>query len=40
LTTTQKSVLKKKTANKIVQVGGVVSKDVVNNLRELLSRTE
>ena len=40
LTSTQKSVLNKMTTNKIVQVGGQVSKTVVNNLRELLSRTK
>lgn len=40
LTSTQKSVLKSKTTNKIIQVGGVVSKDAVNNLKELLSRTQ
>lgn len=40
LTSTQKSVLKSKTTNKIIQVGGVVSKDAVNNLKELLSKTQ
>ncbi|MCR1950676.1 cell wall-binding repeat-containing protein [Clostridium sp. DSM 100503] len=37
LTSTQKTVLDKKTANSIVQVGGVVSKTVINNLRQLLA---
>lgn len=36
----QKSVLKSKTANKIVQVGGTVSSKAVKNLQELLSRTQ
>lgn len=40
LTATQKNVLGKMTTNTIVQVGGVVSKNSVNNLRELLSRTQ
>ena len=40
LTSTQKSVLKEKTTNKIVQVGGVVSSVAVNNLKDLLSRTQ
>ncbi len=39
LTSGQKAVLNNKTTNKIVQVGGKVSKNVINNLRELLSRT-
>ncbi|MBS5937893.1 MAG: cell wall-binding repeat-containing protein [Clostridium sp.] len=37
---TQKIVLEERTANTIVQVGGVVPKNAVNNLRELLSRTQ
>lgn len=36
----QKSVLKKMTTNRIVQVGGDVSQTSVQNLKELLSRTE
>ncbi|MDI9217095.1 cell wall-binding repeat-containing protein [Clostridium tertium] len=37
LTSTQKTVLDKKTANSIVQVGGIVSKAAVENLRRLLA---
>ncbi|GAA0083685.1 hypothetical protein UT300007_01240 [Clostridium sp. CTA-7] len=40
LTYTQKLVLKNKTTNSIVQAGGVVSRAVIENLRELLSRTQ
>ena len=40
LTSGQKSVLKSKTTSKIIQVGGQVSKTVINNIKELLSRTE
>ena len=40
LTSIQKDILRTKATNKIIQVGGKVSKDVVNNLRELLSRTQ
>lgn len=40
LSTEQKSVLKNKTANKVVKVGGTVSQTAVNNLRDLLSRTK
>lgn len=40
LTYTQKVVLDKMTTNTIVQVGGVAPKNAVNNLRELLSRTQ
>ena len=36
----QKSVLQSKTTNKIVQVGGTVSSKAVQNLKELLSRTQ
>ena len=36
----QKSVLKTKTTNKIIQVGGTVSSKAVQNLKELLSRTQ
>ena len=36
----QKSVLKTKSTNKIVQVGGKVSKTVINSLVELLSRSK
>nr|WP_207733834.1 cell wall-binding repeat-containing protein [Clostridium sp. 1001275B_160808_H3] len=37
LTSTQKSVLDRKTTNTIVQVGGIVSKAAVENLRRLLA---
>lgn len=40
LSSTQKSVLGKKTTNKIIQVGGTVSSAAVKNLKELLSRTQ
>lgn len=39
LTPTQKSIFANKTTNKIIQVGGKVSKASIQNLRELLSRT-
>lgn len=39
LTSTQQSVLKKKTTYEVIQVGGTVSKTAVQNLKELLSRT-
>ena len=40
LTSTQQSILKHKTTNKIIQVGGTVSQTAVQNLKELLGRTE
>lgn len=40
LTSTQKIVLDKKTANSIVQVGGVVSKTAINSLRQLLATAQ
>lgn len=40
LTANQKAVLKQKTTNKIIQVGGTVSQKAVQNLKELLSRTQ
>lgn len=40
LTYTQRLVLGKMTTNKIVQVGGIVPKNSINTLRELLSRTQ
>lgn len=40
LTYNQKQVLSSKTTNSIVQVGGTVYKAVIDNLRELLSRTQ
>lgn len=40
LTSTQRAVLDKKTTNTIIQVGGVVSKTAINELRKLLSRSQ
>lgn len=40
LTYAQKSLLKSKTSNSIVQVGGVVSRTAIEDLRGLLSRTQ
>lgn len=40
LTSVQKEVLDRKTTNSIVQVGGVVSKNVINSLRQLLAAAQ